>query len=145
MLVDGALWRVVRPDHRRASRAVHAPWVLTLGGVWGLSFAMPYVTTIRWCLFLRWTGYPCMFCGLTRSFAGLSQGAWSFALHNAPVAVLWYAGLLVLLGWHATGWLTGTVIQPGHRLKRLSRPWLVAAVAGLLLINWAYRLALGLQ
>ncbi len=141
----GALWDVQRPVLRRAVFSVHFPWAFLAGLVWILSFLISYETPIRLCGILRWTGYPCMFCGLTRSFAAISQGAWTFAVRNAPLAVILYAGMVAVFLWNTAGLVTGRIIRPGYLLTRIPIKGYVIALIALLLVNWAYRLAMGLK
>lgn len=140
-----ALWEVRRDVTRRAVRHAHLPWAFLAGLAWAVSFLVPYETSFRLCGFLRWTGYPCMFCGLTRSISAVSQGAWAFAFHNAPIAILLYAGMVAFFFWHAAGLVTGTLIRPGYALRRVPMSWLAGALIVLILANWAYRLAMGLS
>ena len=141
----GLWWEWERPESRRASFRAHFHWAFLSGLTWGASFLIPYQTPIQLCGVLRWTGYPCMFCGLTRSMSALSQGAWTFAVHNAPIAVLLYAGMVGLFLWHTTGLMTGTIIRPGNLWRRVPTKAYIAVAIGLVLINWAYRLAMGLK
>jgi hypothetical protein len=96
------------------------------------------------CTFLNLTGYPCPFCGLTRSFWAIAHGNWAFAVHNAPLACLVYVGTAVLFAWHLTALITGLRVRSSlfHLLK--SRPALLL-MAAVVALNWAYRLASGLE
>ena len=139
-----AWWRQRRGMSRREVLRIHLPWVFLSGLAWGVSFVVPYQTPIRLCGFLRWTGYPCMFCGLTRSMSAFSQGAWAFAVHNAPVAILLYLGMVGVFVWHMTGLVTGTVLRPGYALRRIPAKWFLIILTAFMLANWAYRLRLSL-
>lgn len=102
---------------------------------------------LRKCTFLWFTGYPCPFCGFTRSFLAIGEGDWAFALHNCPLACLVFvAATLFLLG-NLTALLLGVRIAPGKtRVGTLTRARFSGfVIVVLVLTNWAYRLYLGLQ
>jgi len=105
------------------------------------------IIPIRECTFLNLTGYPCPFCGFTRSFWAIAGGDWTFAALNCPLACLLYAAVALVFAWNATGLVFGIRMTRG-RLLRL-RPglgrWAAGIVFGLVFLNWAYRLSLGLK
>ena len=43
------------------------------------------------CFFQQIVGLPCLFCGMTRSFALLSQGEWQASLHYHLLGIPFYA------------------------------------------------------
>ncbi len=94
------------------------------------------------CTFLRVTGYPCAFCGTTRSFFLAAKGNFAGALREAPLGVLVYATVGVTLFWclmrsiwHRTG--------PAGQGTGLSiRAGICAAIIAAI-VNWVYRLAMG--
>ncbi|MCX7010269.1 MAG: DUF2752 domain-containing protein [Kiritimatiellaeota bacterium] len=92
------------------------------------------------CLFLRFTGYPCMFCGMTRAFLLMAHGdiagAWQIAPLGVPLFVLSVAAVV----WGAACLVTGRKL-----LVRLPWRWVFAVGVGLLLANWIYRLSAGLK
>jgi len=99
------------------------------------------------CLFLKITSIPCPFCGFTRSFYAASRGDWAFAAYNSPLACLIYMLAIVMFIWNLSGILLGANLNRGRllRLKPFQRPWVVYIVASLFLLNWIYRLNLGLK
>ncbi len=102
---------------------------------------------VKRCTFLWLTGYPCPFCGFTRSFQAMAHGDWMFAVQNCPLACILYIAVAFVFAWNMTGLLLGVKIIRG-RLMRL-RPGTgrrAAFFVGVLIIlNWAYRLSLGLK
>ncbi|VBB43156.1 hypothetical protein TRIP_B250251 [uncultured Desulfatiglans sp.] len=95
------------------------------------------------CLFLKWTGVPCPFCGYTRSFWAMAQGDWAFAFRNAPLACLFYGAAILLLLWNGGALLSGCRFSRGRLLQipgRLTGP-LILIGALLLLSQWLYRIA----
>ena len=99
------------------------------------------------CTFLWLSGYPCPFCGFTRSFWAISAGDWAYGLWNAPLSGLLYVGGVVVLIWNAIALVAGVRIRRGPALqfKRLKTSWIIAFISALFLINWVYRLSLGLK
>jgi hypothetical protein len=94
------------------------------------------------CTFLRITGYPCPFCGTTRSFFATAQGSVGEALRNAPLGVLAYGATWLLLAWC----LYATVRPAGPWDRPNTTPYprvLVYGIAGLIIAIWVYRLAMG--
>ena len=102
---------------------------------------------LRPCTFLNLTGYPCPFCGFTRSFQAMAHGDWAMALYNSPLACLVFVAVVVVFAWNMAGLLLGIQISYGRFLKL--RPkwarWGMAIFAALFFLNWAYRLGLGLK
>lgn len=139
------LWTIRRDVSRRESLRAHLLWALLTGLAWALSFVIPFQTPLRLCAFLRWTDYPCMFCGFTRSIAAISQGAWAFALHNAPAALVLYLVMVGAFVWNSAGLASGAVIVPGRAFHRLRPSVIIIALSAVVLANWIYRLHLGLK
>jgi len=102
---------------------------------------------LRPCTFLQLTGYPCPFCGFTRSFQAMSHGDYAFALYNSPIACLVYVGVVVVFVWNAVGLLFGVKLSRNRflRLKTGKARWGIALFAVLLALNWVYRLGIGLK
>ena len=99
------------------------------------------------CTFLWLTGYPGPFCGFTRSFWAFSAGDWTYALWNAPLSVVVYllfAGVFIC---NAAALVAGLRVRRGPvlRLNRRQTNWIIASISVLFLINWVYRLSLGLK
>ncbi|MEW6263595.1 MAG: DUF2752 domain-containing protein [Thermodesulfobacteriota bacterium] len=98
------------------------------------------------CLFLSWTGLPCPFCGLTRSFLALARGDWVWAGSNCPLAVAIFLAAVLILVWSGVELLTGRQGKPGPYAGLTGRPGLWACLVGLaVILNWVYRLTTGLK
>jgi Protein of unknown function (DUF2752) len=98
------------------------------------------------CTFLRLTGWPCPFCGFTRSFWALSTGHWSYALANCPLALGIFLWVVLMFLWNGAALVFGVVLQRGPMLQLppALRPKMTRIVILLFLLNWFYRLAAGL-
>lgn len=125
----------------------HLPIALVTGIPLFLSFWVPLrVMPLRQCTFLQITGHPCPFCGFTRSFWAFSKGDWSFAFSNCPLAFLVYVAVVVMFLWNTIGLLSGVKIERGRFLHidacHVHR--FIVFVTTLFLLNWIYRLSLGL-
>ena len=130
--------------YRQAARR-HLPWVLLLGGVLlAAGLLPPSGLPIRSCLALRLTGYPCPTCGWTRGFIGLARGDWATVGRDCPIAFLLYGALALAFAVHGAGLLCGVPLAPGRRFSRRARLAGAAFFGLLVLVNWIYRLALGL-
>lgn len=103
-------------------------------------FLQPGHIPIPRCTFLRVTGYPCPFCGNTRSFLEAAKGAFSAAFLQAPLGVLVYAATWWVLGWCLYRSLRPAPSAPVH--EKLPRA-LFYGVAGVVFACWLYRLAKG--
>jgi len=122
---------------------------LPLALITGIALMLPHMADgddlplIR-CMFLNLTGYPCPFCGLTRSFWAIAHGNWAFALHHAPLACVIYVMTAVLFAWHSAALLTGLRIRSSLfcLLKSRLAVWLMGAMV---ILNWAYRLISGFK
>ena len=120
---------------------------LTTGIPLLLSFLVPINRFVLFeCPFLNLTGLPGPFCGFTRSIRAISAGDWAYATANCPLAWLLYAILICGFAWNAVRMLPGL---------RMTMPWIlsltrvqanraVGIVLALVLLNWMYRLCLGL-
>lgn len=98
------------------------------------------------CTFLRFTGYPGPFCGFTRAFWAISHGSWSAALANCPLAGLLFVLVVIVFAWNAAGLTGGIIIKPGTILtiNRGQGRYIIGLISVLFLINWIYRLSMGL-
>ena len=126
----------------------HLPLAFASGIALAVSMLAPcHVLPFGTCIFLKFTGHPCPFCGFTRSFWAMAGGDWSFALINCPLACLLYVGTAIVFAWNMAALLLGIRISRGRFLKRYIVPasWKFSAVGALLVLNWAYRLGLGLR
>lgn len=99
------------------------------------------------CTFLWLTGYPCPFCGFTRSFWAISAGDWAYGLWNAPLSAIVYVCFVGALIGNAVALTAGVRIQwgPAMRFTRRQTNWIIALISVLFLLNWVYRLSLGLK
>ena len=134
-----------RPDSYWDVVVAHLPLAL----ITGIALLLPHLISydflpLKQCTFLSLTGYPCPFCGFTRSFWAIAEGDWGFAVNNAPLACLTYIATVLLFAWHITALLIGVRVVSGlfHLLKSFHAGWLIVAM---LVLNCAYRLGLGLK
>jgi hypothetical protein len=99
------------------------------------------------CTFLQLTGYPCPFCGFTRSFWAMASGDLTFAVTNCPLACLAYFGTVLMFAWNMAALVLGVRISRGRSLQmgRGRARWMFCIISALFVLNWAYRLCLGLQ
>ena len=147
----GLLWNVERPGHAGGYRTVlahHLPPAFIAGGVL-LAVALLPLDRIPWtiCTFLRLTGYPCPSCGLTRGFVAVAHGHFLAVLTACPLAVLLYAATVLVFAVNAAALLCGARLTPGRWLTWRARAWwgILCFFGLLVLLNWIYRLALGLK
>ena len=113
-----------------------------------LSFVASYhALPLLPCTFLKLTGYPCPFCGFTRSIWAISAGDWTYATINCPPAWLVYGALVLVLTWNTIGLLLGVKIIRGPVLRFTSfqKRYALVVIGALILLNWAYRLILDLH
>ena len=143
----GLLWNVERPG-RASVLAYHLPPALIAGGVLLAAAFLP-LDRIPYtiCTFLRLTGYPFPSCGLTRGFVAMAHVQWLAVLHTCPLAALLYAATALIFAVNTAALLCGVRLTPGRGLKWRVRAWVVfLCFFGLLiLLNWLYRLILGLK
>ena len=106
---------------------------MVLGGVIALSSLMRKDRPLpKICLFNRATGFPCPFCGLSRSFLNIGHGDLREATLHHPLSIPAYlvtAGLAVRT-------LTGGRVRVPLSKRRL------VALASILLAVWAVKLLL---
>jgi hypothetical protein len=138
-------WR--RQSYARVFYA-HAPGTLLSAGVLLAAGFLP----VQWlppkfCLFLALTGYPCPFCGFTRSLWACAEGHWGYAMANCPLACLLYLIVAAVYVFNGAGLLLGLRIRRGAWLRLEDWPWqwVLTGCGFLVLTNWLYRLACGLQ
>ncbi|MEJ2282716.1 MAG: DUF2752 domain-containing protein [Desulfobacterales bacterium] len=120
---------------------------LTTGIPLLLTFLVPVKAfSLFECPFLTITGLPCPFCGLTRSIWAISAGDWTFATLNYPLSWLLYAALVLMAAGNITSLLTGIKIKRLYffPLTRNQANRSTAIIFSLILLNWLYRLSLGL-
>jgi hypothetical protein len=92
------------------------------------------------CLFLRYSGLPCPFCGYTRSFWAMADGNVMVAFKNCPLSCVLYIACLFVFIWNAAAILSGMRFERGKLLRPAlkQRAWFFLLC--LVLMNWAYRL-----
>jgi hypothetical protein len=119
-------------------------WLLVIGGGLALLAAallpLDLIGKFHTCMFRHITGYPCMSCGMTRTFLLMAHGDISGAWHMSPLGVPLFLALVAAVGWGAACLVTGKRL-----LLRLPWRWVGAGFALLVLVNWIYRLAAGLK
>jgi len=97
------------------------------------------------CFFLRLTGYPCPTCGWTRGFISMAHGAFSAVLYDCPLAIGLYIITAIVFACNAVGLMLGLKIGGGYTIKLNKKR--ISALIGLcfvlILLNWFYRLAIG--
>ena len=127
---------------------LHLPLALITGMPLLLSYLVPLqILPMIPCTLLRLTGYPCPFCGFTRAFWAMSHGAWSEALLGYPLVGLLYVLIVCVFIWNTAGLLGGIIISRGTKLRLGPKQagWIMALIFMLFLINWVYRLSMGLS
>ena len=119
-------------------------WLLVAGGGVALLVAafvpLTVIGKFHVCMFLKLTGYPCMFCGMTRAFLLMAHGDIAGAGHISPLGVP-----LFLLFVAAVWWGVACLVTGKRLLIRLPWRWVWAGFAVLVLANWIYRLSVGLK
>ncbi|MBN2055083.1 DUF2752 domain-containing protein [bacterium] len=97
------------------------------------------------CTMLRWTGYPCPFCGFTRALGDIMTGQGGAAWRDCPLAWPLFIAAVVLTIWHGCALVSGRqLVTPSFaRLTARRARLLIAAAAVALLLNWVYRLLMG--
>ena len=137
-----------RPQSYREVVGAHLPLALATGIPLLISCLVPLkLLPMIPCTLLRYTGYPCPFCGFMRAFWAMSQGAWSEALASCPLVGLLYVIVVFGFIWNAAGLWGGMIIKPGRilALNREQSRWVIGFIFVLFLINWVYRLSMGLS
>ena len=138
----------VRPPSYWDVVGAHLPLTLVTGIALFLSKWAPIDhLPLKPCTFLLLTGYPCPFCGFTRSFWAMTHGDWAFALSNCPLICLVYIGVVLVFAWNATGLFLGVKVSRGRflRLRTGRARWGIIIIVVSFTLNWAYRLCLGLK
>ena len=133
-----------RPDSYWDVVVAHLPFVLLTGS----ALVLPFWVSLRslplmGCTFLKVTGFPCPFCGFTRSFWAIREGNISFAVYNYPISLVIYGLMILFFMWHMVALLMGIKIDSGcYRLCRSRRVWWV--IGTLFFCNWVYRITFGM-
>jgi hypothetical protein len=139
----------VRPTSYWDVVGTHLPIALVTGIPLLLSILVPLdLIPYPGCTFLKLTGLPCPFCGLTRSFWAISSGDWTYAGFNYPLSFLVYFIIALTFLWNITGLVMGVRISVGRPIRHFlkeRRYWIIVSLSLLIAVNWAYRLMLGLK
>lgn len=106
--------------------------------LWALQVARSGGPVFGLCLFKRITGVPCPTCGGTRAVLRAAEGDLPGALLCNPLVV---CGLVILSALMALRLIGGRTVSLGLTARQQRIAWLL--LAGLLLLNWAYVVALG--
>ncbi len=116
---------------------------LVLGAVFAVSFVFPPSGFgLSTCAFRNAFGIPCPGCGMTRSFAALSQGQVALAFRMHWVGPFMYAGLaLYMVKWAIEALLRRRVLARAEDRLRLPVLWSLLAA---MLVTWVIRLATGM-
>lgn len=146
----GTIWRLAawrRPRSYWDVVVFHFPLALIFGG----ALLLPHVVPLNKlplipCTFLDMTGYPCPLCGFTRSFWAIANGQWWEATANCPLAYLVYLLVVTMAVWHVTALAFNVILSRGPMLQPIPahRRWIVVSLICLFMLNWLYRLGMGL-
>jgi hypothetical protein len=126
----------------------HLPLAFVAGIILLLPTCVPYhLLPLKSCTFLSLTGYPCIFCGFTRSFWAIANGNWSLAVHDCPLVCLLYITVVIMFLWNVLALILVVNIARGKflQIKPGQLRWIVGVVIWLFISNWIYRLTLGLS
>ena len=126
---------------------IHFPlWLVAASILLPANFISINQLPLKHCTFLSLTGYPCPFCGFTRSIWAIAQGNWEFAFYNSPLACLLYLLAIVMFAWNTAALMLGVRLSLGRlfRIRRIQTRWLTLIISSIFLLNWGYRLSLGL-
>ncbi len=138
----------VRPQERRSVLRNHFAYALVTGVVLLVSAFFPLDRVpFRICMFYRITGYPCMTCGWTRGFVAMARGHWLTALADCPAVALLFFVVVAVFAWNAAAVVFGVNISRGPALRLNGRRlfWVCVAILAIVMMNWFYRLAMGLD
>jgi len=91
------------------------------------------------CAFLRITGKPCMFCGMTRSLQNCFLFNFNDAIHWHFFGPVFFAGYLILLLKYLTGSVSGYTVDVRIQ-KSQTRNMLFYVIGGIIFIYWILRL-----
>lgn len=97
------------------------------------------------CLFAEFSGVSCPFCGYTRAFQAMADGDFLFAFTTCPLAYVLYIVCMFMALWNGAALISGSRVKAGKRFWMGFEKHAGLVIAGLVLMNWGYRLALGLK
>ncbi|MDD2237936.1 MAG: DUF2752 domain-containing protein [Kiritimatiellae bacterium] len=136
-----------RPPSYWHVTAAHLPLLVLTGIPLLLAEVVPlHWFPLRACTFVWLTGYPCPFCGVTRSFWMMAAGSWRAAWVFCPLGAVVYVLFWGIFLWNAAGMLSGRVLIPSGLFSWIVRHRRAVglSVLLLLLVHWIYRLVSGL-
>jgi hypothetical protein len=136
---------LLRP--RQDFAGIRLALALTAGIPLLLSFLVPINRLFLFeCPFLNITGLPGPFCGFTRSIWAISAGDWTHATVNCPLSWLLYAALAIVFALNVACMLPGIKMTEPRilSLSRVQANRAIGILLALVLLNWLYRLCLGL-
>jgi hypothetical protein len=84
---------------------------------------------------------------VTRAFWLAGQGDITSAWQECPLGLAVYSAAALLLAWNLVGLLSVRLMLPGRllvSLRHLRKPAIITGIL-LVLINWAYRVLMGLR
>ncbi len=145
---DTGLFRVGHPASFGRLVANRLPWVLLSGFVLLAAFFLPLdKVSLRTCIFLQVSGYPCPSCGWTRGFVGMADGKWAAVLHDCPMAAVLYGLTALIFAWNAAALILGVNLERGAWLRLYGKRgwWLLGGGLLAVLANWIYRLGMGFK
>ena len=133
-----------RPDSYWDVVVAHLPIALLTGlGLFLPALVSYHYLPLMKCTFLYVTGFPCPFCGFTRSFWALSAGEWYFAVRNCPLSLGVYGLMVIFFAWHSTALLLGVKMKSGlYPLCKSVHTWWI--IGAMFFLNWVYRISVGL-
>ena len=147
VMIANTLHSDIPPQTSRDTVGVRLALALTAGIPLLLSFLVPINRLVLFeCPFLNITGLPGPFCGFTRSIWAISAGDWTYATANSPLTWLLYVALVSVSTWNAGCMLLGIKRKRPCILKltRIQANRAAGITLVLVLLNWLYRLCLGL-
>lgn len=133
-----------RPDSYWDVVAAHLPIALLAGlGLFLPTWVSYHDLPLMKCTFRYVTGFPCPFCGFTRSLWSISAGEWTFAVRHCPLSLGIYGLMALFFAWHSTALLLGIRMKSGlYPLCKSVYAWWV--VGAMFFLNWVYRIGFGL-
>lgn len=135
-------------------------WNIYAGNIFLFLFSGGILVTARFfpidrfplgfCAWKYLTGFPCPTCGFTRAFCDFANGRWAEGIYLCPFALVIFVLMALVFLYNAISMassLFGLRISAVKSMRLTSRRTALAAVLFflLILVNWIYRLAMGLS
>lgn len=125
---------------------------LPLALVTGIPFILTLIITpeklpLRPCTFKALTGFPCPFCGFTRSFWFMASGDWAHTFYQCPLGCILFVFCILVFAFNLAGLLAGVKLfaPKVFKIKKGQGKYLTAMISLLFIANWGYRLLEGLK